>query len=141
MPHSTIAGVMTSAPARSPIHHVVHIDRNSDQSAYPAKLKLPTPKVALMMVLGMKQISTNLARPAGVSNVLRPSDHRLMKYAPTKLSSVLPVAIANDVLIDPAVVTLATRAPKKMAGETRYPNSNMVPRAYPVGGQIGLALG
>jgi hypothetical protein len=74
-----LAGVMTSAPARLPIHHVVHIERNSDQSAYPAKLRLPTPKVALVMVLGIKQISANLATPAGVSNVLRPSDQRLMK--------------------------------------------------------------
>jgi hypothetical protein len=70
---------MTSAPARSPIHHVVHIDLTSDQSAYPAKLKLPTPTVALMTVLGTKQITANLATPAGVSNVLRPSDHRLIK--------------------------------------------------------------
>jgi hypothetical protein len=55
VPHNTIAGVMTSAPARSPIHHVVHIDLTSDQSAYPAKFKLPTPTVALMTVLGTKQ--------------------------------------------------------------------------------------
>ncbi len=73
--------------------------------------------------------------------MLRPSDHRLMRYAPTKLSSRFPVAIAKDVPIDPAVVRLAMKAPRKTAGETRYPNSNMVAKAYPVGGQIGVALG
>jgi hypothetical protein len=69
--------------------------------------------------------------------VLRPLEYRLMRYAPTKLSSALPVAIAREVLIDPAVVRLAMKAPRKMAGETRYPSSNTVPRAYPVGGQTG----
>jgi hypothetical protein len=131
---------MTSAPAKSPIHHVAHIDGNSAQSAYSAKLKLPTPKVALIMV-ARRQISVNLATRAGVSNVLRPPDHRFSRYAPARLSSVFPVAIARDVPIDPAVVALAMRAPKNIAGETRYPRSNMAPRAYPVGGHIGVALG
>jgi hypothetical protein len=31
--HRRITGVMTSAPARSPIHHVIHIDAKSAQSA------------------------------------------------------------------------------------------------------------
>src|SRR5215471_11587392 len=31
--HSKITGVMTSAPAKSPIHHVIHIDAKSTQSA------------------------------------------------------------------------------------------------------------
>src|SRR5262249_20464485 len=31
--HSKITGVMTSAPAKSPIHHVIHIDAKSAQSA------------------------------------------------------------------------------------------------------------
>ena len=33
------------------------------------------------------------------------------------------------------------KAPRKTAGETRYPDSNMIAKAYPVGGQIGVALG
>lgn len=73
--------------------------------------------------------------------MLRPPDHRFSRYAPARLSSVFPVAIARDVPIDPAVVALAMRAPKNIAGETRYPRSNMAPRAYPVGGHIGVALG
>jgi hypothetical protein len=109
---------MTSAPAKSPIHHVAHIDGNSAQSAYSARLKLPTPKVALIMV-AKRQISANEATPAGVWNVLRPPDHRFSRYAPTRLSSVLPLAIARDVPTEPAVVALAMKAPKNIAGETR----------------------
>jgi hypothetical protein len=38
-------------------------------------------------------------------------------------------------------VALAMKAPKNIAGETWYPRSNKTPRAYPLGGHIGVALG
>src|ERR1700716_3023541 len=94
--HNTITGEITSAPARSPIHHVSHIEKNLDHSANPAKLKLPTPNVALIIV-GTKLRSANLATPAGVSKVLRPSDQRMSNHAPMTLSSVLPIAIVVEV--------------------------------------------
>src|SRR5262249_3138106 len=104
-------------------------------------LRLPTPKVALMIVLGMKQIRANRATPPGVSNVFRPLDHRLISQAPTTPSSVLPAAIASKGETQPAVVALEMKAPTKIAGEIRYPSSSTVAKANPVGGQIGVALG
>ena len=41
----------------------------------------------------------------------------------------------------PAVVTLAAKAPMKIAGHRRGPPSSTAASARPVGGQIGLALG
>src|SRR5215216_277511 len=52
--HNTIAGATTNAPARSPIHHVSHIEKNFDQTANPTRVKLKTPTVALTMVVGAK---------------------------------------------------------------------------------------
>jgi hypothetical protein len=63
-------------------------------------------------------MSANLATSSGVSNVLTPSDHRLMIQEPTKLSSVLPVAIAVEVKIDPAVVNIC----EERRNEERGPN-------------------
>src|SRR5712691_3927090 len=95
--HNTITGVTTSAPAKSPSHHVIHIGAKFDKSAYPARLRPPTPIVALVIVLGPKPIKVNLATPIGVSNVFRPSDHRLISQPPITASSVLPKPIAQDV--------------------------------------------
>jgi hypothetical protein len=97
--------------------------------------------VALIIVLGTKLISANFATPNGVSKVLTPSDHRLSIQEPTTLSSVLPVAIAVEVIIDPAVVMFARNAATKIAGQIRYPNKRMAANANPVAGQIGVALG
>ena len=43
---------------------------------------------------------------------------------PTNASRVFPVAITIDVAADPAVVRFTRNAPKKKAGQTRYPNSS-----------------
>src|SRR5260370_5443479 len=100
--HNTIAGVTTSAPARSPSHQVIHTGAKFDRSAYPARLRLPTPIVALVIVLGPKPIKVNLSTSIGVSNVLRPSDHRLISQAPITASSLLPKPLAQDGSTKPA---------------------------------------
>src|SRR5919201_1483164 len=95
--HNTMTGVITSAPAKSPSHHVIHIDAKLDDSAYPVRPRLPTPMVALVIVLGPKLIKVNLATPIGVLKVFLPSDHRLIRYPPMTASIVFPNAMAQDV--------------------------------------------
>jgi hypothetical protein len=136
-----MTGVITSAPAKSPSHHVIHIDARLDDSAYPARLRLPTPMVALVIVLGPKLIKVNLATPIGVSKVFRPLDHRLIRYPPITPSIVLPKAMAQEVYIEPAVMKFTRSAPVKIAGQIRYRNSRTDAKARPVGGHIGVALG
>jgi hypothetical protein len=55
-------------------------------------------------------------------------------------SSVLPSAMPSEVAIDPAVVTLTTKASTKTAGHKAGPDSRSAVSAIPVGGQIGVAL-
>src|SRR5687768_2014458 len=77
--HRTIMGVRTTAPATLPSHHVNHIAPKFSRSAYPANHKLPTPTVALMRVPGPRPSSANFATPPGVSNVVGPPDHRVIR--------------------------------------------------------------
>jgi hypothetical protein len=56
-------------------------------------------------------------------------------------SKVFPVAMASDDTVEPAVVTLTAKAPRKIAGHTQYPRRRKAARLIPVGGQTGVALG
>src|ERR1700694_886478 len=98
--HNTITGVTTSAPAKSPSHQVIHIGARLGVSAYPARLRLPTPIVALVIVLGPRLIKVNLATFIGVSNVFRPSDHRLIRQPPITAFLVFAKPMAQEVEID-----------------------------------------
>ena len=62
---------MTSAPARSPSHQVIHVVARA-VGAPPEKTRLAMPTVALIIVLET-QTSANLATPVVVANVARPS--------------------------------------------------------------------
>ena len=73
-----MTGVMTSAPATSPSHHVVHMEPNLAGGAYPAAVKLLTPIVADTDA-HTRLIRVNRVMPPGVSNVRGPSDQRLIK--------------------------------------------------------------
>src|SRR5262245_1092945 len=146
--HSTTTGVTTSALVTLPSHQVNQIAAKFAHSASPARIRLPTPMVALSIVPGTSAISANFATPLGVSKVRCPSDHRVVRYPLTAASSVLPIAIVADVtsrLVDVAlatsVVALAAKDPSKIAGHIRIPPTRMNPRARPVAGQIGVALG
>jgi hypothetical protein len=61
----------------------------------------------------------NLKTPCGRSKTFVPPANRFTSQAPTSASSVLPVAMANDVATFPAVVTFTRNAPIKMAGHAR----------------------
>ena len=64
-----------------------------------------------------------------------------MRYAARIASKVLPVAMKREVTTVPAVNTLTTKAPIKIAGINRNPKINNAAMAIPVGAQIALALG
>src|SRR5262245_46966251 len=137
--HKTRAGVMTSAPARSPSHHVSQIGPKFDHSARPADATLATPMVGLKVV-ATTLMSAKRTTPTGVAKVSQPPDQRLTSQAPASASSMLPTPIAVAVVIVPAVVALAANAPSRIAGATRYPRNSIAASASPVGGQIGVAL-
>ena len=71
--HSTITGVTSSAPARSPSHQVSQTDPIAARSTRPPAARLVTPMVAHSAV-GRNESSANRATPAGLSNVALPSD-------------------------------------------------------------------
>ena len=103
--------------------------------------KLVAPTVALIGVANTTQMAVNFATAVGVENVSRPLHQTLIKAAPTSASSVLPVAIAIAVPVEPAAVALAIIAARNIAGQARYPHSTIAARAKPVGGQTDEALG
>jgi hypothetical protein len=77
--HKTMTGVTTSAPATLPSHQVKAMAGKRTSSADPARMRLPTPSVALISVPGARHSSTNRATPLGLSKVLLPSDHIIMR--------------------------------------------------------------
>ena len=82
---------MTSAPARSPSHQVIHVVARA-VGAPPENTRLAMPTVALIIVLET-QTSANLATPIVAANVARPPHQALISHAATSASSVLPRAI------------------------------------------------
>src|SRR6184192_2369457 len=121
----TTTGVTTSAPIMSPNHQVSQIRAKLAQSASPATAKVVIPTVALIGVASTTQMTANFATPLAVENVSRPLHQTLIKAAPTSASSVLPVAIAIAVPVEPAAVALAIIAARNIAGQARYPHSTI----------------
>src|SRR5579863_6292401 len=113
-----MTGATTTHPARSPNHQVVQIAPKLDHFAKPAAASDETPIVALIGVLARPTTAANLAIASGVSNARRPSAQTFNAAAPTRVSSVLPPPIANDVASEPAVNTLVITAPARIAGQT-----------------------
>jgi hypothetical protein len=96
--------------------------------------------VALTAVLATAASRTNRKMSRGRSNTCAPPAKRVTRRAPTTASRVLPKAIASEVAMEPAVVTLMTNAPMKMTGQSRGPRSSRAASAMPAGGQTGVAL-
>src|SRR5262249_33740965 len=88
--------------------------------------------------------SVNAAKAAtreGVSKGAVRAHHLSTREAVTTASRVFPIAIADDVAMDPKVVALAKNAPAAIAGHTQLPHSRQAASAQPLGGHTGLALG
>jgi hypothetical protein len=88
-------------------------------------------------------INVNFATPDAVSNVLRPLDHKVVRYPPRSASSVLTAANIAEAKAETVLPNcpLAAHADAKIAGQMRTPRSNTAARASPVAGQIGGAPG
>jgi hypothetical protein len=76
----------------------------------------------------------------GRSNARAPAAKRPTSQAPITASSVLPIAIPAELSCEPAVVTLTRKAPSRIAGHSRSPNSSRPARATPAAGQIAVTL-
>jgi hypothetical protein len=129
-----MTGVMTNAPTASRNHHMAHGAAAFAQSTDPVRPRPPTPMVAPIIALSPRLTSANLATPAGVSKVLRPSDQTLITKPPTSASIVLAAAIAAEIKIELASVAStgsasmpAANAATKMAGQTRSPSQGTQP--------------
>ncbi len=138
---STSAGATTTAPAKSPIHQVIHTAANDDQLTKPPTASAQTPMVALIGALMTPRIARKAPIPHGVLKARTPSTHRFSRSVAVSASSMLPAPIAREVARDPAVLRFAATAPTRIAGQMRQPLTSIRPTARPVGGQIGVALG
>src|SRR5438445_10108753 len=138
--HSTSSGVITSAPATSPSHHVSQIDPYAAHAAYPARASVVTPTVALIVVLARPASTANRNTSAGRLKHSTPPAKRRTSAAPTTASNEFPAAIPSDVRTVPAVVTFTRKAPTNTAGQTRGPSAIAAAMPMPVGGQIAVAF-
>src|ERR1044071_81381 len=167
--HKRNKGATTRSPAASPNHQVNPMAAPSVHCANPPRHRLATPTAALTMVLSAPARAANRNTVLARSKALRPPANRSTNHAPNRPSSVFPVAMPNDVTNGPALVRFATRfdtirpiaesvpgaaadpsrpsveiltrnAPRKMAGQTRYPNTRSPARAIPEGAQTAVAL-
>src|SRR5262249_54019036 len=137
----TIAGVTIRAPAASPSHQVIQISLYRSQSAYPPRVRVVTPNVALTVVLRRAARSTNANVSRWCEKTFLPFANWLTRNAPKSPSNVFPVAMLREVATEPAVVKLTTNAPRKIAGHTPKPSKRKAARLIPVGGHTGVALG
>src|SRR5262249_291726 len=109
--------------------------------AKPARERHVTPNVALTIVLMIADNTVNLKISLTRSKALRPFANRSTRTAPIKPSSVFPIPIPIDVTKEPAVVRFEKKAPKKIPGQTRYPNTKKAASVKPAGGHTAVALG
>ncbi len=115
--HSTMAGVTTTPPERSPSHHVDQTAPKLVQVEWPVSVRAMTPIVALIGVAAMQTIAVNLPTPVGLRKARTPPASRLTSQAPARASSVLPAPMTSET--HPEVAMLAAMAPARSAGQIR----------------------
>src|SRR5262245_64326058 len=115
--------------------------KNFAGSAYPVSTKLPTPRVALIIVPGMRVRQANKTTWSGPANRCVDAFNRFSSAAVISASSVLPPAIRDEVKSEPRVVALARNAPAAIAGQSPLPHKRRLASANPLGSHTGLALG
>jgi hypothetical protein len=97
--------------------------------------------VALIIVPGRSVRQANTTTWDGSSNRCVDALNRLNSVAVISASSVLPLAIREDVESEPNVVALAKNAPAAIAGHNPFPHKRRLASASPLAGHTGLALG
>jgi hypothetical protein len=141
IPHRISGGATTSAPPRSPSHHVHPMAATSSRAATPPSSRLVTPNVALTGALATAAISAKRNTLRGRSKARTPSAQRMTSAAPITASSVLPTAMPRQVATELAVAKLTAKAPARIRGQTRRPKTSTAARATPVAGHTAVALG
>ena len=142
------SGDTISIPAASPSHQVNQMTSCALCGTMSLATRLVVPTLAPTRHTPTVMIR-NQNTSCGRSNGLRDPSKRLSSSAPSSASSVLPTAMVAETaattallaaLLAAKTVTLATKAPNVMPGQTRYPSSSNAARAIPEGGQTGEAL-
>src|SRR5262249_56342239 len=121
-------------------HHVVQASPKSRHGRKPPSASDVTPIVALSIVHNRPANAANVNTSRGRSKNRWLEAKRRTSHAPATASSVLPVAIPNDVARLPAVDAFAANAPSQIPSHARGPNKSSAASAMPVGGHTGDAL-
>ncbi len=100
-----------------------------------------TPITALTTLLNNGDNTTKRKIVCGLSKHLRPLAKRLTRYTPRTASRVLPAAMARELGTVPAVSRLVRKAPARMAGQYRNPNTSKAENAIPLGAHTVEMLG
>jgi hypothetical protein len=103
----------------SPSHHVRQTEPMSSASISPPASRLPTPTVALTIVLTTPASTTSAITSLTLSSEGRKSANRCRRYAPARASSVLPVVIPRTVWSGTPVQAFARKAPSATPGHSR----------------------
>src|SRR5215472_6693904 len=88
---STTTGAMTIVPAASASHQVTQVTPESEELSLFAKMNPARAIVELISAVGAKEMIANFAVPAGVSNVWRPFDQRLISHVPANAPRRVPI--------------------------------------------------
>src|SRR6516225_11796961 len=88
---STTPGAMTIVPAASASHQVTQVTTESEEVSLFAKMNPARAMAELITAVGAKEMIANFAMPAGVSNVLRPFDQRLINHVPANTPRRVPI--------------------------------------------------
>src|SRR6516165_7026885 len=140
----TSSGAITSKPAESRSHQMIHREIKSDHATVPMRPAAPTATVAPSIALGPRLTTVNFAARAGVSNVSRPADQRFIKQAPTTASSVAAAATDNPTMESAevgsakAVGAWAAKPAAKIAGQIRRPRMSIAANANPGAVAMGI---
>src|SRR6476646_3730438 len=88
---STTTGAMTKVPAASASHQVNQVTTASEKPGVLARMNPARAMVELIIVVGAKEMIANFATPAGVPNVRRPFDQRLISQVPANAARRVPI--------------------------------------------------
>jgi lysozyme family protein len=127
-------------PTASPNHHISHTAGNCSHATMPAVQSVPTPTVALAVVLSRAAHSKKFRTSRIRGKEIWKSVKRVRKRAPRNASSVFPADVAKQTHNGTGLARGVKNAPNATPGKSRYPPSNTAARESPVGIQMSVAI-
>src|SRR5260370_34026704 len=88
---STTTGAITKVPAASASHQVNQVTTESEKLSVLARMNPARTIVALIIVVGAKEMIANFAILEEVPNVWRPFDQRLISHVPANAARRVPI--------------------------------------------------